>query len=174
MAAGTQGRIPRGGKWPLAPREGFPAAGNGRWHPGKNSPRRGIFTEIKTASLKCPETPFSSYSTQKHLSSLPFTPSLLFHSSFTPSLLKNVGDDSSIGKNRRRFVFILIVESQLPMGFSWVKKSLPLSSTRIKAGKSSTRIFHTASMPISGNSTHSMLLMELSERTAAGPPMLPR
>ena len=40
MAAGTQGRIPRGGKRLLAPREGFPAAGNGRWHPGKDSPRR--------------------------------------------------------------------------------------------------------------------------------------
>ena len=44
-------------------------------------------------------------------------------------------------------------------GFSVLKKSLPLSSTRIKAGKSSTSIFHTASIPSSGYSTHSMLLM---------------
>ena len=163
MAAGTQGRIPRGGERLLTPREGFPAAGNR--HRNKNGVsehfRDAVFVVFYTEAFVF--TPFHS-----------FTALLLFHSSFTPSLLKNVGDDSSIGKNRRRFVFILIVESQLPMGFSWVKKSLPLSSTRIKAGKSSTRIFHTASMPISGNSTHSMLLMELSERTAAGPPMLPR
>ena len=32
-------------------------------------------------------------------------------------------------------------------GFSCLKKSLPLSSTRMKAGKSSTVIFQMASMP---------------------------
>ena len=59
-------------------------------------------------------------------------------------------------------------------GFSCLKKSLPLSSTRMKAGKSSTSIFQMASMPSSGYSTHSMLLMLDCERTAATPPMLPR
>ena len=46
-------------------------------------------------------------------------------------------------------------------GLSCLKKSLPLSSTRMKAGKSSTVIFQMASMPSSGYSTHSMLLMLL-------------
>ena len=54
------------------------------------------------------------------------------------------------------------------------KKSLPLSSTRMKAGKSSTRIFQMASMPSSGYSTHSMLLMLFWARMAAGPPIEPR
>ena len=57
---------------------------------------------------------------------------------------------------------------------NFLKKSLPLSSTRMKAGKSSTRIFQMASMPNSGYSTHSMLLILLWERTAATPPMVPR
>ena len=59
-------------------------------------------------------------------------------------------------------------------GFSCLKKSLPLSSTRMNAGKSSTVIFQMASMPSSGYSTHSMLLMLLCDRTAATPPMVPR
>ena len=42
---------------------------------------------------------------------------------------------------------------------SFLKKSLPLSSTRMNAGKSSTWIFQIASIPSSGYSTHSMLLM---------------
>ena len=46
-------------------------------------------------------------------------------------------------------------------GFNCLKKSLPLSSTRMNAGKSSTSIFQTASMPNSGYSTHSIDLMEL-------------
>ena len=46
-------------------------------------------------------------------------------------------------------------------GLRVLKKSLPLSSTRMKAGKSSTSIFQTASIPSSGYSTHSMLLMLL-------------
>jgi len=54
------------------------------------------------------------------------------------------------------------------------KKSLPLSSTRMKAGKSSTSIFQMASMPNSGYSTHSMLLMLFCARMAAGPPIEPR
>src|SRR5690349_19611785 len=40
------------------------------------------------------------------------------------------------------------------------KKSLPLSSTTTKAGKSSTSIFQTASMPSSAYSTTSTLLMQ--------------
>ena len=59
-------------------------------------------------------------------------------------------------------------------GLSCLKKSLPLSSTRMKAGKSSTVIFQMASMPNSGYSTHSIDLMELCESTAATPPMVPR
>ena len=59
-------------------------------------------------------------------------------------------------------------------GLSCWKKSLPLSSTRMKAGKSTTWIFQMASMPSSGYSTHSMLLMLFILSTAAGPPMEPR
>ena len=46
-------------------------------------------------------------------------------------------------------------------GFNCLKKSLPLSSTKMNAGKSSTVIFQTASIPNSGYSTHSILLIEL-------------
>ena len=53
--------------------------------------------------------------------------------------------------------FIIYLQAQ--RGFNCLKKSLPLSSTKMNAGKFSTRIFHTASMPSSGYSTHSMLLM---------------
>ena len=63
---------------------------------------------------------------------------------------------------------------QLQRGFSCLKKSLPLSSTKMKAGKSTTLIFQIASMPNSGYSTHSMLLMLFIDRTAAGPPILPK
>ena len=49
-----------------------------------------------------------------------------------------------------------------------LKKSLPLSSTRMKAGKSTTLIFQMASIPSSGYSTHSMLLMLFWARMAAG------
>src|SRR6476661_10927935 len=54
------------------------------------------------------------------------------------------------------------------------KKSLPLSSTTMKAGKSSTSIFQTASMPSSGYSRTSTLLMQSWARRAAGPPIEPR
>ena len=40
------------------------------------------------------------------------------------------------------------------------KKSLPLSSTTMNAGKSSTSIFQTASMPSSGYSSTSTCLMQ--------------
>src|SRR4029077_7576361 len=53
---------------------------------------------------------------------------------------------------------------------SW-KKSLPLSSITLKAGKFSTSIFHTASMPSSGYSTVSTFLMQCSARFAAAPPI---
>src|SRR5450631_412060 len=55
-----------------------------------------------------------------------------------------------------------------------LKKSFPLSSTKMKAGKFSTSIRQTASMPSSGKSMHSTFLMFSSASTAAGPPMEPR
>ena len=86
MAAGTQGRNPRGGKWPLAPREGFPAAGNGRWHPGKDSPPRGNGREEKNGvSELFRDAVFAIFYTEAFVLT-PFhffTPSLLH--SFTPS-----------------------------------------------------------------------------------------
>ncbi len=54
------------------------------------------------------------------------------------------------------------------------KKSFPLSSTRMNAGKFLTVIFHTASMPSSGKSTTSTDLIWSLARMAAGPPMDPR
>jgi len=54
------------------------------------------------------------------------------------------------------------------------KKSFPLSSTTMNAGKSSTSIFHTASMPSSGYSSTSTLRMLFCARIAAGPPIEPR
>lgn len=54
------------------------------------------------------------------------------------------------------------------------KKLFPLSSTRRKAGKSTTSIFQMASMPNSGYSRHSTFLMFSFARTAAGPPIDPR
>lgn len=72
------------------------------------------------------------------------------------------------------FISIYTVTYLQQRGFSCLKKSLPLSSTRMKAGKSSTSIFQMASMPSSGYSTHSMLLILFWARMAAGPPMEPR
>ena len=54
------------------------------------------------------------------------------------------------------------------------KKSLPLSSTTMNAGKSSTSIFQTASMPSSGYSSTSTCLMQSWASRAAGPPIEPR
>ena len=74
-------------------------------------------------------------------------------------------------------VFLCVSSHYLQLGhqgLSCWKKSLPLSSTRMNAGKSSTVIFQMASIPSSGYSTHSMLLMLHCERTAATPPMVPR
>jgi len=54
------------------------------------------------------------------------------------------------------------------------KKSLPLSSTMMKAGKSSTSIRQMASMPSSSYSWTSTFLMQFFARIAAGPPIDPR
>lgn len=58
--------------------------------------------------------------------------------------------------------------------FQSAKKSLPLSSTMIKAGKSSTSIRQTASIPSSSYSTTDTFLMAFSAKIAAAPPTLPR
>jgi hypothetical protein len=55
-----------------------------------------------------------------------------------------------------------------------LKKSLPLSSMTMKAGKSTTSIRQIASMPSSGYSTTSTFLMQCSARFAAAPPIDPR
>ncbi len=69
--------------------------------------------------------------------------------------------------------------SHLVIFFSWTgcrsaKKSLPLSSTTMNAGKSTTWTRHTASMPSSGYSSTSTFLMLCSANNAAGPPIEPR
>src|SRR5262245_9315781 len=58
--------------------------------------------------------------------------------------------------------------------FNSLKKSLPLSSTMMKAGKSTTSMRQIASMPSSGYSTTSTFLMQCSARFAAAPPIEPR
>ena len=58
--------------------------------------------------------------------------------------------------------------------FSSLKKSAPLSSTTMKAGKFSTSIRHTASIPSSGYSCVSTFLMQSCASRAAGPPIEPR
>ena len=55
-----------------------------------------------------------------------------------------------------------------------MKKSLPLSSTTMKAGKSSTSIFQTASMPSSSYSSTDTEVMQSWASRAAGPPIEPR
>lgn len=55
-----------------------------------------------------------------------------------------------------------------------LKKSFPLSSTTIKAGKSLTSIFQTASIPSSSLSRTSTLVIQFLARIAAGPPTLPK
>ena len=54
------------------------------------------------------------------------------------------------------------------------KKSFPLSSTRINAGKFFTVIINMASMPSSGYSMISTFVMHSLPSLAAGPPMEPR
>src|SRR5712671_1645834 len=67
------------------------------------------------------------------------------------------------------------VEAERPHPrFSSLKKSLPLSSMMMKAGKSSTSMRQIASMPSSGYSTTSTFLIQCSARFAAAPPIEPR
>src|SRR5207245_2858435 len=67
------------------------------------------------------------------------------------------------------------VEAERPHPrFNSLKKSLPLSSMMMKAGKSTTSIRQIASMPSSGYSTTSTFLMQCSARLAAAPPIEPR
>ena len=56
----------------------------------------------------------------------------------------------------------------------FAKKSLPLSSTMMNAGKSSTSIRQMASIPSSSYSWISTFLMQFFARMAAGPPTEPR
>ena len=58
--------------------------------------------------------------------------------------------------------------------FNSLKKSLPLSSVTMKAGKFSTWMRQMASMPSSGYSSTSTFLMQFLARMAAGPPIEPR
>lgn len=58
--------------------------------------------------------------------------------------------------------------------YNSLKKSLPLSSTIINAGKFSTFILRTASMPKSGKSITSTDFMLFFAKIAAGPPIEPR
>ena len=55
-----------------------------------------------------------------------------------------------------------------------LKKSFPLSSTKMNAGKSLMVILRMASIPSSGNATMSFERMFFSARSAAGPPIEPR
>jgi len=58
--------------------------------------------------------------------------------------------------------------------YSSSKKSLPLSSTTMNAGKLTTSILRTASIPRSSKSRISTFLMLSWARIAAGPPIDPR
>jgi hypothetical protein len=58
--------------------------------------------------------------------------------------------------------------------FSSLKKSAPLSSITMKAGKSSTSMRQIASIPSSGYSSTSTFRMQSCASRAAGPPTLPR
>ena len=58
--------------------------------------------------------------------------------------------------------------------FSSLKKSAPLSSITMKAGKSSTSMRQIASIPSSGYSSTSTFLMQSCASRAAGPPIEPR
>src|SRR5690242_17354102 len=67
------------------------------------------------------------------------------------------------------------VEAERPQPrFNSLKKSLPLSSMMMNAGKSTTSMRQIASIPSSGYSTTSTFLMQCSARLAAAPPIEPR
>ena len=70
--------------------------------------------------------------------------------------------------------FIYVAQQVDQPRLSSLKKSLPLSSTTMKAGKSTTSIRQIASMPSSAYSTVSTFLMQCSARFAATPPIEPR
>ncbi len=80
----------------------------------------------------------------------------------------NATQRSTAGGNDRVFV------SAPDVIQNCAKKSLPLSSTMMKAGKSSTSIRQMASMPSSSYSWTSTFLMQFFARIAAGPPIDPR
>ena len=61
--------------------------------------------------------------------------------------------------NRKNYLLLLVTYYLAQRGLICLKKSFPLSSTKINAGKSSTSIFQIAYIPNSGYSTHSMLLI---------------
>ena len=88
--------------------------------------------------------------------------SMLFLKSLTQGCLYPSGVNHWFGMTNTSEAISIsssIYLQQLQRGLICLKKSLPLSSTRMNAGKSSTSIFQIASMPSSGYSTHSMLLM---------------
>lgn len=87
-------------------------------------------------------------------------------------LLYVVGNMCKFPETYSRLLHTVYLQTQ--RGWSCLKKSLPLSSTRMNAGKSSTSIFQIASMPSSGYSTHSIDLILFWARIAAGPPIEPR
>ena len=72
-----------------------------------------------------------------------------------------------------RNAFVLFLSNR-SMHHKLSKKSFPLSSTTIKAGKSSTSIFHIASIPRSSNAMHSTFLMQSWASRAPGPPTEPK
>ncbi len=86
-----------------------------------------------------------------------------------------------------RFLFQLILGIKKPpdklrrfhlyrsnYAYNSLKKSFPLSSTMINAGKFSTLILRTASIPRSSKSTTSTDLILFLAKIAAGPPIDPR
>ena len=93
-----------------------------------------------------------------------------------PAAARNLGAEAAQGEFPERLLYHIRDYRYLLQfhGFNCLKKSLPLSSTRINAGKSSTSIFQIASIPSSGYSTHSMLLILFCAKIAAGPPIEPR
>src|SRR5690606_30038358 len=86
--------------------------------------------------------------------------------------------DFGVGLLEQRLVALPHLRSRLlrmhQPRLSSLKKSLPLSSRTMKAGKSSTSMRQIASMPSSGYSTTSTLLMQSWASRAAGPPIEPR
>src|SRR5574344_626231 len=72
---------------------------------------------------------------------------------------ESANETSSLADSCKFTIQLYFLQLPRQVGFNCLKKSLPLSSTKIKAGKSTTSIFQIASIPSSGYSRHSMLLM---------------